>query len=376
MTHIFDKKYYETKYNLSFQNNDEAENHYNITGKKKGYFPSLQSEIFFCKSVNFDHTFYKQKYNLSCSNSAAKKHWQDIGSKKNYVVNLCEDKKEHIPNCKCKYKNTKHTNTKQNNTKHTNALQTNMLQTNMLQTNALQKQVEQVLNTAKKEYIFREELDDSDCDCSDCMNDNAIPNIPNIPNASNISNLPEIKEYLNVCKTQLNIIQKLLQQCKQNIVAVCDPLSNYIIYNASRVKIQKILKEIHNISLITHNKLPIFHNKKTSSIIYPLFKTGDSKETFKIKLIKISLKQLKLEKYVLPSLNKNCIITHKTNIIPPSECPIGKKPSREMYTDEMYSKYWSASYHMQLMNDAIYYAQIQMELLENNITLLETKYKI
>ena len=48
MTHIFDKKYYETKYNLSFQNNDEAENHYNITGKKKGYFPSLQSEIFFC----------------------------------------------------------------------------------------------------------------------------------------------------------------------------------------------------------------------------------------------------------------------------------------------------------------------------------------
>ena len=367
MTHNFDKKYYETKYNLSFQNNEEAENHYNITGKKQGFFPSLQAEIFFCKSVNFDHTFYKQKYNLNCSNSAAKKHWQDIGSKKKYVVNLCEEKKEHIPNCKCKYKNTKQAK----QTKQT--IQTIHIE----QPTTLQKQVEQVLNTAKKEYIFREELDDSDCDCSDCMRDN-INNINNANNAniSNISNLPEIKEFLNVCKDQLNIIQKLLQQCKLNIIIICDPLSNYIIYNASRIKIQKILKEIHNIGSKTHNKLPLFHNKKTSSILYPLFKMGENKETFKIKLIKISLKQLKLDKYILASLNKNDIITHKTNIIPPSECPIGKKPSREMYTDEIYSKYWSASYHMQLMNDAIYYAQIQMELLDNNITLLETKYKI
>ena len=341
MTDQFNQIYYERKYNLTFKNKDEAVNHYNTIGKKQGFFLSLQAEIYYCKSVNFDATYYKKKYNLDCDDNTAKKHWVDTGFKQKYMVNMCEEKGEHITNCKCQFKNIKQT-----------------------KNNSLQTQVEQVLNTAKKEYIFRSEpTNDSDCDCSECINENNIPNISNI------------KEYLNMCKKQLTIITKLLQQSKQYISDICNPVSNYIIYNDSRIKLQKTLKEINNIVLLRYNNLPLFYDKKTTSIMYPLYKSGN-KETFKIKLLKISLKQLKLDKYILPLLNKGEIITNKTNIIPPSECPIGKNPTKDMYIDETYHKYWSPGYHMQLINDASYYVQMQTEIFNNNITLLETKYNL
>lgn len=365
-----DKTYYGNKYGIIFQNNKEALEHYNNIGKQKGYFMNAGAEIIYCKNINFDATYYKKKYNIT---GDAKLHWINTGFEKGYHINMCEERGKHITNCKCKFKNEKINNDNQCN----------------LMTDKLESQIEHILNSVNANkfdtYENINKSDESSCDCSDCMNDNENTINTNICTIIT-SNITNIKNYLNMCKTHVNIILKLLKRAQKHIIIICDPTTNYIIYDASRIKIHKLIKEINKITTFTlYNNLPLFYNKKTTSIKFPLFfcgvKTVDAileqcggidNNYFKISLVKISLSCLKLECYGLPLLEDNDVMTNNTNKMPSSKCPIGKKPPDTMYNGD-YSKCWTAGYHTKLFDDAIYYVSMINTKLDNSIELLETK---
>lgn len=102
---IVDSVYYKEKYNLYFKNNEGASEHYINVGKQLGYFPNLETEIFYYLTVNFDPEFYKRKYGITGDNKTVKRHWKLYDSKKGRYINQCEEIGNHPPFiCKCKLK--------------------------------------------------------------------------------------------------------------------------------------------------------------------------------------------------------------------------------------------------------------------------------
>jgi len=102
---IVDFVYYKEKYNLYFKTTDAASEHYINVGKQLGYFPNLETEIFYYLTVNFDPEFYKRKYGITGDNKTVKRHWKLYDSKKGHFINQCEEIGSHPPFiCKCKLK--------------------------------------------------------------------------------------------------------------------------------------------------------------------------------------------------------------------------------------------------------------------------------
>lgn len=205
-------------------------------------------------------------------------------------------------------------------------------------------------------------------------------------------NISNIKLYLNMCHIHLDTYTNILKQAYQCLTDICNPSNNYMVYNAARVKLCNMLKEAENmIKTSYYNDLPIFYNKTAnkkspSSIKFPMLictsdtvnrflsqSIGESHVHFKIQLMKISLRHLKLEKYCYPPLNRHEKITSETSPIPPCSCPVGKTPTREMYLESDLIKCWDMNYHLKQFENALYKITMTKEILCNYSKLIEIK---
>jgi hypothetical protein len=211
-------------------------------------------------------------------------------------------------------------------------------------------------------------------------------------------NIINIKNYLNMCHIHLDTYLNILKQSYQCLSDICNPCNNYISYNAARVKLCNMLKEAENVVRTAHcGDLPIFYKKqnvKSSSYIkFPFMictndmmnkflinNMGDGQAYFKVQLMKLSLKDLKLDHYCLPPLDKGEKISLNTSPIPPSNCPVGKVPDRNMYVEKEMIKCWDMNYHLTQFENALYKVTITKELLCNYSKMIEIKeemfYKI
>lgn len=208
-------------------------------------------------------------------------------------------------------------------------------------------------------------------------------------------NITNIKNYLNMCQIHLDTYIIIFKQAYQCVSNICNSGSNYMVYNAARMKLCNMLKEAENIARTSYyNDLPIFYTKtgkvKSPSFIkFPLLvsmsenvngmlaKTiGEDHVYFKIRLMKVSVKCLKLEKYCYPVLNRGDKITSNTSPIPPCDHPVGKIPERQMYTDPDLIKCWDMSYHLRLFENAMYKITMTKEILNNYQKLIEIKEEL
>jgi hypothetical protein len=100
-----DMVYYEKKYNLEFRNKKEATEHYRQIGRERGFFPNRETEIYYCRSINFDPDYYRSKY-MTKNNIADIPliHWKAHGYILGYNVNACEENGYHFKTCKCSIK--------------------------------------------------------------------------------------------------------------------------------------------------------------------------------------------------------------------------------------------------------------------------------
>ena len=208
-------------------------------------------------------------------------------------------------------------------------------------------------------------------------------------------NMSNIKIYLNMCHIYLDTYTTILKQAYQCLTDICNSCNNYIMYNTARVKLCNMLKEAENISNTSYcNDLPIFYTrhstkKSPTSIKFPLListsesinkfliqNIGEENVYFRIHLMKINLRHLKLEKYCLPSLNRCEQITSNTSPIPPSNCPVGKTPTRDMYLKEDLLKCWDINYHLKQFENALYKIIMTREILCNYSNLIEIKEEL
>lgn len=208
-------------------------------------------------------------------------------------------------------------------------------------------------------------------------------------------NMSNIKTYLNMCHIYLDTYTTILKQAYQCLSDICNPCNNYMVYNAARVKLCNMLKEAENTIKTSYcGDLPIFYNKgpnkkSPSSIKFPLLictsetvnkflvqNIGEEHVYFRIQLMKISLRHLKLEKYCFPSLSRHEKVTMNTSPIPPCNCPVGKTPSRDMYLEEDLVKCWDMNYHLKQFENALYKITMTKEILCNYSKLIEIKEEL
>ncbi len=208
-------------------------------------------------------------------------------------------------------------------------------------------------------------------------------------------NISSIKNYLNMCHIHLDTYTTILKQAYQCLVDICNSQNNYITYNAARVSLCNMLKEAENTVRTSYcNDLPIFHirtssKKSPTSIRFPLLictndtvnkfliqNVGKEHVYFKIQLMKMNLRHLKLERYCLPPLNRDEKVTSNTSPIPPSNCPIGKTPSRDMYLEPDLVKCWDMNYHLKQFENAMYKITMTKETLCNYSKLIDIKEEL
>jgi hypothetical protein len=209
-----------------------------------------------------------------------------------------------------------------------------------------------------------------------------------------VKNIQNIKKYINMASIYIDTILVILKQAYTCISEICSQHNNYMVYNAGRVKLTNILKELDVIvNTSYYNGLPIFYKKniknKNSFIKFPLFmctnkkmnkilrdKVGDKHEYYIIQLIKISLSDLKLDGYTRPILNKGNVITTHSNYIPPCDCPIGTRPNRIRYTTDDLIKYWDVNFHLEKFEKALYKITMIKEMINNQLNLVEIKNEL
>jgi len=206
-----------------------------------------------------------------------------------------------------------------------------------------------------------------------------------------------------MCHIHLDTYNVLLKQAYDGIVDVCNPCSTYVVYDAARIKIYNTLKEADTIIKSSYYKnLPIFYTSNhddvedrsdhcPTSIKFPLFIFNDIQTEnkidielkysyFKIKLMKVSLKHINLDRYCKPPLNKGEILKSSTSPIPPFNRPVGKTPEPNMYEnnrgDTDLVKCWDINYHMQQFENALYRVTIVKEILNNYSKLIQIKEEL
>lgn len=210
-------------------------------------------------------------------------------------------------------------------------------------------------------------------------------------------NITNIKNYLNMCQIHLDTYITIFKQAYQCVSNICNSGNNYVSYNAARIKLCNMLKEAEKIARTSYyNDLPIFYTKRNtgnvkspSFIKFPLLISmshnvngmlartiGEDHIYFKVRLMKISVKCLKLDKYCYPALNRGDKITSNTSPIPPCDYPVGKIPERHMYTDQDLIKCWDMSYHLKLFENAMYKITMTKEILNNYFKLIEIKEEL
>lgn len=209
------------------------------------------------------------------------------------------------------------------------------------------------------------------------------------------TNINNIVSYLDRCNIYLDYVTNILKASYKCIITICDPNGKITDYNASRIKLITLLKDIDMTTKTAfYNDLPIFFqkgNKNTKPIKcikFPLFvctnnnmndylkKTiGDDQIYFKIVLMKASLDDLHLIKYSYPPLNKGDKMTYYTSCIPPNDCPPGITPpnNSNMYDDKSLIKYWQTAYHYKVFEKALYRLSMYKELLNNYHSLISNK---
>jgi hypothetical protein len=213
-------------------------------------------------------------------------------------------------------------------------------------------------------------------------------------------NIINIKNYLNMCRIHLDKYITILKQAYQCLSDICNPCNNYMVYNAARVKLCIMMKEAENtVRSSFYKDLPIFYNgtgvrsgtksKPPTSIKFPMFvctndsvnkmiakNIGGDNAYFKIELMRISLRHLKLEKYCYPPLSQGDRISMNTSPIPPCDCPVGMTPKRDMYVEPELSKCWDMNYHLKQFKNAMYRVTMAKDILCNYSKLVEIKEEL
>ena len=213
-------------------------------------------------------------------------------------------------------------------------------------------------------------------------------------------NITNIKNYLDMCNIHLDTYITILKQAYQCLSDICNPCNNYMVYNAARIKLCNLLREADTIIKNAYYKeLPIFYNSHRddkgnlvrcpTSIKFPLFICTDTSMNnilahhigsecayFKIQLMKVSLKHIKLEKYCKSPLSKGEKVSNNTSPIPPCNCPIGNIPDCNMYIDSDLRKCWDMNYHLNLFENALYRVTMAKEILCTYSNLIEIKEEL
>jgi hypothetical protein len=210
-----------------------------------------------------------------------------------------------------------------------------------------------------------------------------------------IDKIDYVNKYLNYCNIHLNSLIGIVKQAYACIPELGNNNSNYMLYNASRIKLCTMIKEMDKIiknskfennlvfraknsdnNTIKYLKFPIFvsNNRKMNSF----FENTIGKENmyFKIELVNVSLKSLKINKYILPPLSKNEIMTNNSNPIPPDNCVIGKEPDKNMYDNENLKKNWSINHHIDIFEKALYRCSMYRNIIDNYVNLLKIKKEL
>jgi hypothetical protein len=186
-----------------------------------------------------------------------------------------------------------------------------------------------------------------------------------------MANINDTIEHINFSIIHLKTFINTLKQVYKCFIDIANNKNNMIIYNTSFIKISKLLRELDNIVKNSNcNDHPLFrqrqNKKSTKYIIFPIFKcdndrmdkyfeknVGKNHIFIKIELMDLSLITLKLNKYILPQLKNDDIMSFETNPIPSDSCMIGRKPERWMYKEEELIKNWSIKHHLDLFQNAI-----------------------
>jgi hypothetical protein len=208
-------------------------------------------------------------------------------------------------------------------------------------------------------------------------------------------NIQNIKDYLGRSCIYLDSYIQILKDAYKCLSDIFNQRNSYISYNMFRIKLCNIMKEADNMTRISlFNNLPIFYysqsNKKSHSHIkFPLYvctdkssnnileqNFGKNQTYFKVQLIKVSPKHLKLEQYCYPPLSKGEKVSHSTSPIPPCDCPLGNIPNRASRIEKNMMKYWDINYHLKRFESAMYRVTMAKEVLCNYSRTIELKEEL
>lgn len=189
-------------------------------------------------------------------------------------------------------------------------------------------------------------------------------------------NIETIIDYLKHCGLHIELIINILQQVYTTLTDISGPV-NYILYNASRVRISTLLSEIDNIiENASYNGIPLLYSKLikncSHSIKFPIHKNT----VFEIDLPKVSLSDLKLSDYTKQLLNKNECMTSKSNPLPQICFSIDNTVDKKYYNEHYLIKNFKIETHLDIVEKALYKVTMYLENINNYTKLILMKKEL
>lgn len=382
-----DIKYYSSKYNLSFVNKRDAIEHYIKVGKNRGFFPNEETEKFHNKTINFDQEYYHHKYRPKCDVGKSKKYWlslpYNISSKQ--MTSYCDEYGSHSnPKCKCtlekmcidrRSKKPQH----KNHMNHVREIINN--QNNNHKNHDKHKSDDESNESKDDETLVFVEVDDFEGEYivdNYCIKKNETTQEKKIIMEDiTKKNIEYIRIYLDRCSDYAERYLEYLVKAYSYLseMAKLYGKKDSEKYNSVVTNIGKTLEEADALTrIVNFDGLPFFRKKKTTWIKFPLIapeRISDNNKSYKhynIQLLKTTLDNIGLDKYSrdLKVLWKKRIMTHSSNPLPPYYCPLGKKPTHNMYDDQSLLKNWDLNHHLEVFEKAIHEVKTEITKLKNH----------
>jgi hypothetical protein len=196
-----------------------------------------------------------------------------------------------------------------------------------------------------------------------------------------IKNMDEIDSYLKACHIHLDTIITIMKDVFIALQKTLIPSknSNNLEYDAARMRIKDLLSEVEQLTrTVRHHDHPIFADSKSRSkyIRFPMFYVGRSnvaeinsifpnrQQYFTMELVKLSLRDLRLKRYVFPLLQIGERMTPYSNPMPASQSDFSREPNKSEYSDPRLARCWNEEYHLKRFERAIHRIVMVKEALD------------
>ena len=198
-----------------------------------------------------------------------------------------------------------------------------------------------------------------------------------------ISNMSGIDSYLTACHMHMDTMITILKDVFVSLQQILTPIQqgavvNYMTYDAARLNVRTLLQQIDlKIKTAKYKNLPIFAAVGQKYIKFPMLSVTDPvvdryldthfptrQRFFKMELLKLSVRELRLKRYTFEPVKKGQQITPYTNPLPADPVEYGN-PDKTMYSDRRLIKSWDPSYHLERFEKALYKIVMAKEALSN-----------